>query len=148
MPPTPLPPHMPARPLLPWILASALVAVVLQWSSHSGRDGSAMAQLGTGAGARGVFAFSGPLTRNSFGVFMVDVDTSTIWAYEYDPAKQCLRLAAGRSWQYDRYLEQFSACDLPPERVRELVEQEKDAKLRALEEKSAPPISPTPPDGD
>lgn len=64
---------------------------------------------------------------------MVDTDAMTIWAYEYLPQKGCLRLAAARMWRYDRYLENHNICDLPPEAVERMVEEQRQYRLQASE---------------
>ena len=93
----------------------------------------ALGQPVSQAGARGVFAFTGQLTKNTFGVFMVDVDAGTIWCYEWDGGRGCLRLIAARSWRYDRYLEEFNACDLPPREVERMVEMERARRLQEMQ---------------
>jgi len=64
------------------------------------------------AGARGVFAFTGQLDKNHYGLFMMDVDSGNIWCYEYLPSTRKLKLVAARSFMYDRYLEDY-ACEEP-----------------------------------
>jgi len=120
-----------------WVIAGALlvIAVKLLFPSSGPRlSESAFAQPVMSGGTRGVFAFSGQLTPSSFGVHVVDVDTNTIWTYEYSPKQACLRLAAARSWKYDRYLENHNLCDLPPDVVEEMVEQQRRFKLQDAEE--------------
>ena len=63
---------------------------------------------------------------------MVDVDAMTIWAYEYTQ-KGCLRLAGARAWRYDRYLENYNICDLPPEVVEQMIEDQRKYKLESSE---------------
>jgi hypothetical protein len=124
-----------------WILAGALVVIALAIVTRpAGLDvgllgGAAHAQT-TAAGARGVFAFSGQLTKSTYGVFLVDVDTMTIWTYEFQPQKECLKLAAARTWRYDRYLENHNVCDLPPEAVEEMVEQQRRYRLEKAEQRA------------
>jgi hypothetical protein len=90
----------------------------------------AAAQIQAGAGARGVFAFPAQMTKTTYGVFMVDVDTGTIWCYEFTGQRK-LRLAAARSWRFDRYLENHNLEDVEPEAVERMVEQEREQrKLR------------------
>ena len=86
-------------------------------------------------GARGVFAFSGQLSKGTYGLYMVDADTMTIWVYEYLPQKGCLRLAASRTWRYDRYLENYNTCDLPPEMVEQMIDQQRQERLQSSEMK-------------
>ncbi len=63
-------------------------------------------------GARGVFAFTGQLDKNSYGLFMMDVDSSNVWCYQYTPGTRKLKLVAARSFSYDRYLEDYN-CEEP-----------------------------------
>ena len=94
-------------------------------------DSVALGQPVSSGGARGIFAFSGQLSKGSHGIFMVDVDAMTLWVYEYLPQKGCLRLAAARTWRYDRYLENHNLCDLPPEVVEAMVERQRQFRLKA-----------------
>ena len=93
----------------------------------------AFGQATSSAGLRGVFAFSGQLSKSSYGVFLVDVDAMTIWTYEYLPQKACLRLAAARTWRYDRYLEDYNGCDLPPDVVEQMIADQRRYRLQASE---------------
>ena len=94
----------------------------------------ALAQPVAQAGARGVFAFTGQLSKNTFGLFMVDVDVGTIWCYEWNGVKGCLKLIAARSWRYDRFLENFNSCELPPKEVERMVEMERSQRLQEVGE--------------
>ena len=121
-----------------WLLAGALGVLAVQslMDNQGGGlklDNAALAQAVSSGGARGVFAFSGQLSKNSYGIFMIDVDAMTLWAYEYQPQKECLRLAAARTWRYDRYLENHNGCDLPPDAVEKLVEDQRQFRLEAAE---------------
>ena len=120
-----------------WVIAVALAAIALNLWTRSGESlpSAAFAQPVMSGGARGVFAFSGQLTKNTYGIYMVDVDAMTIWAYEYLSQKGCLRLAAARTWRYDRYLENHNVCDLPPDVVEQMVNDQREYKLQATENK-------------
>ncbi len=119
-----------------WVIAAALVviATTLVVRSDGASVGSlAWAQPTASGGARGVFAFSGQLSKGTYGVYMVDVDAMTTWVYEYLPQKGCLRLAAARTWRYDRYLESHNLCDLPPDVVEQMVEDQRTYRLEKSE---------------
>lgn len=118
-----------------WVIAVSLAVIALQLTLRPGTLDmpAVLAQSATSAGAGGVFAFSGQLSKGSYGVFMVDVDTGTIWAYEYVSGKRCLRLAAARSWRFDRYLENFNTCDLPPAAVEQMVDEQRRERLQFME---------------
>lgn len=59
-------------------------------------------------GARGIMAFTGQLDKNSYGLFMIDVDARTLWIYQYLPATRRLKLVATRSFDHDRYLKNYN----------------------------------------
>ena len=110
-----------------WVIA--LLLAVIATALVVRRDTSiAWAQTPTAVGAKGIYAFTGQLSPNTHGLFMMDVDAGTIWVYEYVAKEDRLRLVAARSWLYDRYLEDFN-CDEPtPAQVAELVEEQRQAK--------------------
>ncbi len=116
-----------------WLIGASL-AVIAACMVLNGEDrGSpAFAQPMNQAGAMGIFAFTGQLSGSSYGLFMVDVDTMTVWCYEIAGESKELRLIAGRTWRYDRYLENFNCAGLPPEMIENMVQQARDAKLRHL----------------
>jgi hypothetical protein len=115
---------------LTWVIAVALVVIAVCLVLLLDQRSVVRAQPLSSAGARGVFAFTGQLTKGTYGVFMVDVDTATLWCYEYLPSKRELRLVAGRAWTYDRYLKNFNGGQPTPEEVKELVEQQRALELQ------------------
>ncbi len=121
------------------MIAVALVVIattlVVRPGGNSGlmMANPAFAQAVSSGGARGIFAFSGQLSKSTYGVYMVDVDAMTMWVYEYLPQKGCLRLAAARTWRYDRYLENHNLCDLPPDAVEQMIEDQRRYRLQSSE---------------
>ncbi len=118
-----------------WLICVSLMVIatclILRLDSSGGAV--ALAQPVSRAGARGIFAFTGQLSKNSYGVFMVDVDTSTLWCYEVLPSKPLLKLVAARSWKYDRYLEEYNVDpDTAPAIIEEMVEQQRQRKLESV----------------
>lgn len=79
-------------------------------------------------GAAGVFAFTGQLGPRTYGLFMVDVDAGNVWCYEYSQENGRLRLVAGRSFLYDRHLEEFNVEPPTPADVAKLVERLKSRR--------------------
>lgn len=114
-----------------WMIAAALVFRSEPGGAGAGQTGAAYAQASSGAGLRGVYSFSAELAKGVYGVCMVDVDTMTLWCYEYSREQGGLRLAAARSWKYDRYLENFNAGDPPPDVVQKMVEDERAYRMQA-----------------
>jgi hypothetical protein len=122
--------------LIAVLLAVIATATVLRWDEASLTRSASAQALNTGAGpgasARGIYAFTGQLDSHSFGLFMLDVDSGTVWCYEMvrnrssDP--MFMRLVAARYWIYDRYLEEFNVASPTPTEVRQLVEQQRTAR--------------------
>jgi len=143
-----------------WVIAVLLAVIattlLLRQDDRGMSGGLAMAQnqpINPRLGARGIYAFTGQLTRNSYGLFLLDVDAGTVWCYEVgagnDGAKQ-LRLVAARSWVYDRYLEEFNVTDPTPSAVESLVARQLAQQKQQQTENPASttqPDSSVPPDG-
>ena len=114
-----------------WLIGISLSVVATCMVLESSRGSTpAFAQPVARAGARGIFSFTGRLTDNTFGLFMVDVDAMTVWCYEYLSGNKELRLVAARSWMYDRYLENYNCSSPSPEEVERIVQHAREAKLR------------------
>ncbi len=103
------------------VVLLALIAGILLGRGGEGRQ--AVAQTPPLAGARGVYAFAGQIDRNTFGLFMLDIEQGTIWCYELETVDgvRKLRLVAGRSWLYDRYLRDFNCASPSYREVQDLV---------------------------
>ncbi len=114
-----------------WMIAVflAIIAACLVLRLDEPLADRAFGQPVAQSGARGVFAFTGQVTKNTFGVFLVDVDAGTLWCYEWSE-RGCLKLIAARSWRYDRYLEEFNTCEPGPQEVERLVEMERAQRLQ------------------
>lgn len=126
-----------------WIIAILLAVIATAlWVRPGDSMPMALAQNQPMAGARGVYAFTGQIDPGHHGLFMLDVDQGTIWCYELDMVDgvRMLKLVAGRTWTYDRYLQDFNCAKPDYRMVQELVAQQRnaapgDAELDAL----APP---------
>jgi len=84
-------------------------------------------------GGRGIYAFTGQLSAKSYGLFMMDADSGTIWCYEIQTGGPkggpTLRLVAARSWIFDRYLEEYNTGDPIPSEVREMVQAQREQRV-------------------
>jgi hypothetical protein len=118
-----------------WVIAVLLAFIAgLLWAGGTDRGASiALAQGPPLAGARGVYAFTGQLDRNRFGLFMLDIEQGTIWCYEIDNVNgvRMLRLITARSWVYDRYLKDLNCASPTYSEVQELVAAERAASPAA-----------------
>lgn len=89
-------------------------------------------------GARGVFAFTGQIDKNRYGLFMMDVDSSNVWCYEYLPGTRKLKLVTARSFRYDRYLEDYNNDDPTPSMVQEMLKDQNRIQERISGDTTAP----------
>jgi hypothetical protein len=105
--------------------AAAFLVIQLSWDRPS-----ALAQAGApdrpGATSQsvaakpgGMFAVAGQVTKDTYGLYVVDPDNSTICVYQWlsdGPKSGKLRLMASRNFTYDRQLDEYNTE--PP--VREI----------------------------
>lgn len=117
-----------ATPLWLLVVLLAVIATLLVSERVGSPEPSAFGQATPLAGARGIFAFTGQLDRDSFGLFMLDVDQGTIWCYELISEDQTrkLRLVAARSFVYDRYLQDFNVAQPSVQMIRDLVARQRN----------------------
>ncbi len=123
-------PHQ--RQTVLWVIAILLAIIATALVVRS--DGMLGAQPAFGdspmVGARGVFAFTGQINKHSYGLFMMDVDSSNVWCYQYVPGTRRLRLVAARSFLYDRYLEDYNCAEPGIEQTKLLLETQRKIKQR------------------
>jgi hypothetical protein len=107
----------------PWLLVVVLAAVAGALLVELGRTGSAAGQgFGeTFAGGR-VLVVPSALSRESYGVYLVDPQQGKICLYEYQASSRQLRLLAVRNYAYDLRLDEYNTQPSPSE-MRQLAEQ-------------------------
>lgn len=123
----------------------ATVLIVERDDRYAGPAAYAQGLAGAPIGARGIFMMPAQLSPSSYGLFMIDVDAGTVWCYEYVSGKHKLRLAAARSWIFDRYLEEYNVVDVTPAEVAKLVETQRSQRMRLPELLRTEPESLQPP---
>jgi hypothetical protein len=123
----------PARPyqavvIALYVNAMLLVVLVLVLAGRGGATGLMPAAFGQSqppiAGGAGVFVMPAQLNQNTWGCYLLDVDTQTLAVYSYSPGERLLRLLAARSIRHDRRLQNFNTDSPSPQEVMELVERE------------------------
>jgi hypothetical protein len=133
------------QPVL-WLIAGllAIIAVALVFGgSNLSPLNLALAQSAPNRagleGARGIYAFTGQLSARTYGLFMLDVDSGTVWCYELqrlpgagNKGEQTqLKLVAARSWLFDRYLEEFNTSEPIPSEVRDMIQAQRAGRSPA-----------------
>lgn len=102
-------------------LAGALLGQVVMTQDQ------AQAQVVTAGSRASVFAVAGQLSRDAYGVFLVDSSNSTMAIYEWVPDKvqgRKLKLVASRSFFYDLQLDEYNT-EPSPRDIKALAEQNK-----------------------
>lgn len=121
-----------------WVNAALLLALLVAMLSRSDAQfpsvlptAHAQHQLPIGGGA-GVFIVPAQFSVNTFGCYLLDIDSQTIVAYQFMPADRQLRLVAARHFRYDRRLHNYNTQRPTPNEVRAMLELEQ-AGERSIE---------------
>lgn len=136
-----------------WVIAVllAIIATALVSRFDNALVSQAVAQYGgtsasPAVGARGIYAFTGQLGAKDYGLFMMDVDSGTVWCYEMARGRDGglqLQLVAARSWIFDRFLEEFNVAKPTPGEVQLMVRQQRgQAAVGADLLGNPPPVAP------
>jgi hypothetical protein len=115
-----------------WIIAILLAIIATVLVMHTTGVSAVQRSFADSpmVGARGVFAFTGQIDKNRYGLFMLDVDSSNVWCYEYLPGTRKLKLVAARSFRWDRYLENYNNEEPAPEVVKKMLREQSRIKER------------------
>ena len=109
--------------LLPVVVVSVVLCLIFTWRrSDSSLDVQAQSS-GTIEGNIRVVPIQ--ISRDSYGLAMVDTMGQTLWIYELNssgPAHSRLKLVAARSWLYDKRLKQYNTAEPKPEQVKLMLE--------------------------
>jgi hypothetical protein len=104
--------------------AAALCAIVVLLASRSSPP-MAFAQMQPSiAGGAGVFVMPAQFSRDVYGCYLLDVDAQTLCVYQFYPLEKQLRLAAARTFRFDRKLADFNTALPSPDEVKELLEKQ------------------------
>lgn len=116
------------------VLAVIAIALLGRSSNPISFDSAAFAQQVPQpiAGGAGFFLMPAQFSTNQWGCYVMDVDAQTLTAYVYTPRDSRsgdLRLAAARSFVFDRQLKNYNTAPRPEE-IEQLVNLEKDQSRR------------------
>jgi hypothetical protein len=120
--------HMPGAGRIGWaqwlivfllgVIAAGLIAQLPQV------DNTAQGQVSGSSKGSELLIVAGQLTRDSYGLYLVDPANSTINIYQWMPDTRKLQLLAGRSFLYDRQLDEYNT-EPSPRAIKDLVEKAK-----------------------
>jgi hypothetical protein len=107
-----------------YVNAALLLAVLLTLWARGSEPALAASALGqvqpAVAGGAGLFVVPAQFSSNSWGCYLLDVDSQTLCAYQYFPGERNLHLVAARNFKYDRQLGDFNTQPSPDE-IEDLV---------------------------
>ena len=99
--------------------------LVLDRSAFAQAAGAGSASGGQMLGARGIYMMPAQLGPQTYGLYLLDVDSGTICVYRALPDTNRFRLMSARSYKYDRFLEDFNGESPRPREVQKLVEDQR-----------------------
>ena len=107
----------------------ALAAGVLLWMGGSGAAQDSVPAPGAKAASAGggnLLVVAGQVTRDSYGLYLVDTKSTTMAIYQWVPSSSKLRLMAARNYGFDLQLDDYNnETDTKPAEIRKLVEQQR-----------------------
>jgi hypothetical protein len=127
-----------------WVNAGLLAVILIVLLTRSGVPSILPAAYGQVpqqqpiAGGGGVFVMPAQMSSNVWGAYLLDVDSQTLAAYQYFPGEKKLRLAASRSYKWDRRLENFNTDNPTPGEVEALVAKQQAGQGGQGGDKAAP----------
>ncbi len=138
-----------------WCLGLGLLAnAAAMVYSHSGGqfpelilDRGAFAQTPTGGllGARGIYMMPAQLGPTAFGLYLMDIDSSTICVYRVLPEGNRFKLIAARSFKNDRFLEDLNNDSPTPKDVLDFVQKQR-ARTELKNQTDTPTVDQNPPE--
>lgn len=90
---------------------------------------SARGQINSADGGD-IMVVGGQVTKDSYGLYLVDRKNRTICIYQWLPATRKLRLMAARTFSYDVQLDDYNAGRPTPSEVKRLVEENRRLKSK------------------
>jgi hypothetical protein len=118
--------------------AGLLVSLGVTVSGRPGRAGLAE--------QKHIFVVAGQISRETYGLYLVDYKNSTICVYQLTPRERKLRLVAARTYAYDVQLDAYNTPEaMSPAEVRRIIN--KQVRLQSKDARAKPASAMTKPIG-
>jgi hypothetical protein len=88
-------------------------------------------------GARGLYMMPAQIGPQTYGVYLMDVDSETITVYRTNPDLNRFKLMAVRSFKFDRFLNDYNNEKPTPAEVQKIVQDQRNRK--EIEKKTEEP---------
>jgi hypothetical protein len=112
-------------PTVQWIIVVLLSVIATCLLMELGFGASAATAQVTSVGGSDMLVVGGQITKDSYGLYLVDTKKQALCVFQWLPSKRKLRLMAARNFEYDVQLDSFNADKPTPGEVKRLVEQNK-----------------------
>ncbi len=106
-----------------YVIVATLGAVValLAWQLVSPAGLASAQSAASASSANGpVTAIAGQLTKDNYGLYLIDAQSGTICVYQYFPSDRKLRLMSARAFLFDRQLDEYNT-EPPLSEINDLV---------------------------
>ena len=121
-----------------WVVVVALAALTAGLLVEVGRslaDDDVLLPPPAGRQEGSIVAVPGQISRDSYGIYLVDLKNETICVYQYQTSPRTLKLLAARMFTYDTQLDEYNSEPSPRE-IRQMV----TAHRRLTDEPAEPPV--------
>jgi len=113
------------RPMVQWVIVAVLLVIAACLVLELGLGASWAAAQVTSVGGNDMLVVGGQITKDSYGLYLVDMKRQSLCVYQWLPGTRKLRLMAARTLKYDVQLDEYNADKPTPSEVKRLVEQTK-----------------------
>lgn len=103
------------------VLLLAIIAACLLVETVASRSPAQAQTTSASRSGSGVLAVAGQVSRDAYGIYLVDPENRTICVYQWTPDNRELRLMASRYYGYDLMLDAYNTKPAPDE-IKALVE--------------------------
>jgi hypothetical protein len=114
---------------------AACVAGPALW--QAGQAQPAGAQVSPQGSPEGLLAVPAQITRDTYGLFLVDPRQRTICVYAYQAGTRKLQLLASRTYRFDVQLDDWNSSP-PPREIQDLVGQQRRLESMSMPADQAP----------
>ena len=109
--------------MVQWILVIVLTVIATCLVMELGYGASSATAQVTSVGGDDMLVVGGQITKDSYGLYLVDTKRQALCIYQWLPGSRKLRLMAARNFKYDVQLDEYNADKPTPSEVKRLVEQ-------------------------
>jgi hypothetical protein len=111
--------------MVQWVIVVVLSVIATCLVLELGYGASDATAQVTSVGADNMLVVGGQITKDSYGLYLVDTKRQSLCVYQWLPGTRKLRLMASRTFKYDVQLDEYNADKPTPRDVKRLVEQNK-----------------------